>query len=63
MVLLICARRTTISDADSLNGELFSRSEMDVLLTLPSKKMPGDLPDMPQFAKKTDLFQLLNLKS
>jgi hypothetical protein len=51
-------------DVDSLNGELFLKlTLMDVLLNKPFMKMLGDLPDMLLFAKRMDLFLLLNLKS
>lgn len=51
-------------DADSQNGELSLKSILtDVHLNKLSMKMHGDLLDMPLFAKKMDLFQLLNLKS
>lgn len=50
-------------DADSLNGELFSKlTQMDVPLNKLSTKMHGVLLDMLLFVKKTALFLLLNPK-
>ena len=56
------ARTTTTRVQDSLNGELFSRSETEDLPNLPSKIMLTPWLDMPQSVKKTGLFQLLNQK-
>lgn len=58
-----CARNTTPRVLDSPNGEPFSKSVMDAQPTFPSKKMPGDSPDMPLSAKKTESFPSLNPKS
>ena len=49
-------------DADSLNGELFSKSEMDFHPNKRSNKTLGVLPDTQLSANKTDSFQSLSQK-
>jgi hypothetical protein len=64
-LLLPCARKITIWDADSPNGELYWKLtlQLDAHLNSPSRKMHGDWPDTLPSARKTAWYQLLNPKS
>ena len=63
MVLLKELKSITKKELDSLNGELYSRLEMEDLLFLLSKKMLTPQLDMLLSLKKTDWFPLLSQRS